>query len=353
MGAAGLIAAAALFEQSELPAPVGINHGQAVVELPSKDLLACWYSGATERGRDARILCSRSRDQGRDWSTPRAAVAPDEQATGARAANKSVGNVTLTLDARARLWMIYGVVQRRDVPVIGDVCKSWGCGRIDAQVSLDEGRSWSKGVRLDDQPGALPRSKPLALPSGVQLAPLYLERGRRAYIRMLDLTASRPEAIAASPPYPLPGPHTIQPSLVAQFDGRVRAFLRDPAKVAVYTAAFDPASRSWSPPVATNLPNPSSAIDAFTDDRGRYVLIYNPSRRSRATLSLASSTDGMRFTKGCDLAAASAQGDVAYPYVIRASDRTWHVVYSSGGKRRIRHVRFDAAWLDACLSPSG
>jgi predicted neuraminidase len=80
------------------------------------------------------------------------------------------------------------------------------------------------------------------------------------------------------------------------------------------------------------------------------VLLHNPSRRDRLALALAASQDGVRFAPGCALVAEGSEGEVAYPTVIRAGNRAWHVVYSSGGKRHIRHRRFDAAWLRACLA---
>ncbi len=336
--------------RSEVPAPPGrVNHGPGLAELPSGELLLCWYSGSSEANADARILCSSSADRGASWASPWTAVGPGDRAAGAREANKSLGNVVLFAEGAphaGRLWMVHGVVQRRRVPVLGDLCRNWRCGRVDARLSDDGGRTWSAAARLDDQAGALPRAGVLRHPELGHLLPLYLEGGRTSYVRQVEFAPAGPRL---GPPLSIRTRGAIQPSLVLQRDGRVRAFLRDTAATAVRTAVLDPDTRRWGEAVATDLPNPGSAVEAFADDRGRFVVVHNPSTRDRRALRLASSRDGTRFAGGCDLVPEGHEGEVAYPAAVRASDGAWHVAYSAHGKTRIRHVRFDTGWLSRCL----
>src|SRR5450631_3829193 len=159
--------------RADIPAPaVGENHGAAIAELPSGALLVCWYSGTHEEDVSVRILCSRGTSDGASWSAPWTAVGPGDQAVGASAPNKSLGNVTLTVTPDSRVWMVHGVIQRRELPLIGNICKNWVCGRIDARVSADEGRTWSKARRLVDLGGALPRAE-LQPDDGGYLLPFY------------------------------------------------------------------------------------------------------------------------------------------------------------------------------------
>ena len=333
-----------------IPTPAGTaNHGAAIAELPSGALLACWFSGLHEEDRSVRILCSRGTSDGSSWSAPWTAVAPGDRADGAAAPDKSLGNVTLTVPADGRVWMIHGVIQSNVWPIVGETCRNWLCGRIDARVSSDEGRSWSRGRRLVDVDGALPRAelKPVA---GGWLAPIYEEHAQRSAIAEVSLGG---ETAALEGVWRLDGWKLIQPALAPQRDGRFRVYFRDQQRKGVHVAIFDPAAGAWSDVSRTNLPNPGSAVDAFQDNEGRDVLIYNPSSTSRDVLALARSTDGDHFTRGCDLSLPGAEEGVAYPSVIRTHSGAWSVVYSTGDKHRIAYVRFTSAWLDDCFANKG
>jgi predicted neuraminidase len=345
----GGAANAAIF-RAEVPAPaVGENHGAAIAELPSGALLVCWYSGDHEEDVSVRILCSRGANDGTAWSAPWTAVAPGDRANGASAANKSLGNVTLTVTPDGRVWMVHGVIQRRELPVVGNICKNWVCGRIDARVSADGGRTWSKARRLVDLGGALPRAE-LKPADGAWLLPFYEETAQRASIAKVTLAGDGAALLAT---WPLEGRKLIQPALLRQPDGRLRVFFRDQQRQGVYTALFDPAAGAWSKPQITNLPNPGAAVDVFGDDSGRAVLIYNPSNTTRDVLALARSSDGVSFQAGCDLSVPGAEAPAAYPSVIRGRDGAWRAVYSAHAKGRITFVRFDSGWLENCFASKG
>jgi predicted neuraminidase len=245
--------------------------------------------------------------------------------------------------------MVHGVIQSRVWPIIGEVCKNWVCGRIDARVSIDEGRTWLPAHRLVDIGGALPRAELQPVPGG-WLAPFYEENEQRAMIVKVSLTGSAPTLHAL---WRLHGQRLIQPALVAQSDGRFRVFFRDPRKQAVYAARFDPRTGAWTDLARTNLPNPGSAVDAFGDGAGRYVLIYNPSTATRDELALARSVDGVHFQRGCDLSLPGLETKVAYPSVIQGRDGVWRVVYSANAKSAIKFVRFDSRWLEKCFARKG
>ena len=240
----GSIGATAAFAEppdltrATLPAPAGMeNHGPAIAELPSGALLACWYSGLHEEDRSVRILCSRGSSDGATWSAPWTAVAPGDRAIGALDRNKSLGNVTLTVTPDGRVWMVHGVIQSRVWPLIGEVCRNWVCGRIDARVSDDEGNTWSKATRLIDLHGALPRAE-LKPVEGAWLGPFYEESAQRSFIAKFTLTGQAPVLQGL---WRLPGYRLIQPALARQNDGRFRVFFRDLQRQGVYSRPlFDP-----------------------------------------------------------------------------------------------------------------
>lgn len=331
--------------RTEIPAPaVKENHGAAIAQLKSGALLACWYSGKHEEDRSVRILCSRSATDGASWSPPWTAVPPGDRAVGAAGPDKSLGNVTLTVLPNGRVWMVHGVIQSHIWPIVGEICRNWACGRTDARVSTDEGRTWSRAWRLVDLVGALPRAE--IKPSGGEwLLPFYEETAQRSSIAEVGRNGLVRRV------WPLAGYRLIQPALAPTNDGRFRVFFRDQQRQAVYAANFDP-RRGWSGVGRTNLPNPGSAVDAFGDDAGRFVVIYNPSSTTRDTLALARSVDGTHFTRGCDLS-TGADAPAAYPSVIRGRDGAWRVVFSASAKGRIRFVRFDSVWLAKCFGDRG
>jgi len=314
-----------------------------MLALDGAQLLVCWYSGASEAGRDVAIVCARS-DRHGAWSAPRRVSRPGERDLGGARAAKSVGNVALARDRTGRLVMIQGEVQSRRVAGL-ETCRSWRCGRIAFRVSTDEGRTWSRPTRLDDRRGALPRSRPLAVPGG-DLVPVYREGGGAGVLRV-DLAALEPGAPPAAQPIDMPGSaDLLQPSLVAM-GGQVVAYLRDRRRRFVWASRLGPGA-SWSDPRPTNLPNPGSAVEAF-GYAGRTALVYNPSRRDRRTLALAFSRDGLAFDAGCLLVPHGAAGDVAYPAVAETGDGV-AVAVSIEGKRRIAVLRLARAFLDACAA---
>jgi hypothetical protein len=330
-----------------LPSPPGVNHGGGLLWLGGDRLLACWYSGRSEAGRDAVIACARSDDGGARWAGPQVVSQPRQRALLAGAPAKSVGNVVLARDASGRLVMFSGEVQSRRRLGI-ETCRSWRCGRIDFRLSADDGMTWSAPTRLDDRPGALPRSRPLSSPALGDLLPVYQERGSASVLR-LDLATLRTGQRPAVEVMPItaPGP-LIQPSLVqAPQTGRITAYLRDPRRRFVYRSDLDPATGRWSPARPTDLGNPGSAVEAFADGRGREVLVYNPGRKDRRTLSLAFSRGGGPLRRGCDLVAGQA-GDVAYPSVSPMGPGRWGVLFSAYDKRRMVFMPLSQDDLDAC-----
>jgi len=336
--------------RTELPAPAaGENHGAAIAELATGALLVCWYSGDHEEDLSVRILCSRGTSDGARWSAAWTAVAPGDQAIGAQDRNKSLGNVTLTTAPDGRVWMVHGVIQSRTWPLVGNICRNWVCGRIDARVSADEGHTWSRARRLVDLPGALPRAEMKAVGGGY-LLPFYQETAQRSAIGKVALEGDVARLVAD---WPLDGFKLIQPALAPKRDGGFQVFFRDQQRQGVYVASFDPKAGAWTKPQITDLPNPGAAVDVFDDGTGRYVLIYNPSTTTRDVLALARSTDGIHFRPGCNLSLPATEAIAAYPSVIRGRDGDWRAVYSANAKGRIRFVRFGSDWLEECFAHKG
>src|SRR5207249_10446793 len=80
----------------------------------------------------------------------------------------------------------------------------------------------------------------------------------------------------------------IQPTIVPLDGGRLRLFARSTRDIGrICTADSSDGGRTWTPAKPTNLPNPSSGIDAVRLRDGRYVLAYNHTTTGRTPLNLA------------------------------------------------------------------
>ncbi|MDR2112356.1 MAG: exo-alpha-sialidase, partial [Candidatus Accumulibacter sp.] len=190
------------------------------------------------------------------------------------------------------------------------------------------------------------------------------------------------------------GRRTLQPVLLVEDAQRAVALMRDGGDVSlrVWRSETANAGRDWSEPAPTDLPNPNSALTAVHLDDGRLLAVANDTEDERLRLSLLVSEDrgkhwraihrfedrqsqiheawpeaAFRAQLSADLAtlgparmAAAAIVDAVvgnmcqsrdacywrydYPYLIRASDGDFHLVYTWNSSF-IRYIRFNAAWL--------
>ena len=119
------------------------------------------------------------------------------------------------------------------------------------------------------------------------------------------------------------------------------------------------------PPVGVaRPPNPGSGIDGVRLANGHWVLIYNDSASSRASLAVSVSHDEGRTWKATRHLEGHAAGSYHYPALIQGHDGTLHAIYScfiasdepvtkvgekrkskSGVAKGIKHAAFKAAWI--------
>ena len=85
---------------------------------------------------------------------------------------------------------------------------------------------------------------------------------------------------------------------------------------------------TWGPVEETELPNPGSGIDGVRLANGHWVLVYNDSARSRASLAVSLSEDEGRTWKWTRHLERHAAGRYHYPAVIQGRDGRIHAIYS-------------------------
>lgn len=196
------------------------------------------------------------------------------------------------------------------------------------------------------QTGWMTRARPMQLPSGRMLAPLYSD-GYNAGLMAISDDAG--ETWRASKPIIGLGP--IQPTLARRANGEIVALCRDsgPRPGRVLSSVSKDDGETWSLATDTELPNPGSSLALLGLADGRWVLIYNDAEDGRHRLAVALSTDeGRTWPRKRYLDKAGLrEGNFGYPTATQSRDGRIHVTYTYAVKagKTIKHVAFPADWI--------
>jgi predicted neuraminidase len=351
------------------------NHAPGIVECPNGDLLVSWYRGSGERTADDVAVYGARKAKGTDgWSEPFLLADypgfPD-------------GNTALFVDRNKRLWLFWPIIldnqwsscltnYRTAKDYEGAGAPKWDWQAIIPLKPLNFEEEMLKGLehrlklakdgptlsdeklaklkelianKLSSRLGWQPRCKPLQLPSGRLLLPLYSDTYSVSLIAISDddgktWTASKP----------LAGYGNIQPALLRKNDGAIVAYMRENGplrKIRIAESKDD--GVSWGPVGVTDLPNPGSGLDALRLANGHWVLVYNDTTSGRNSLAVSLSEDEGKTWKWTRHLESHKTGSYHYPAITQGADRTLHVVYShftSAGKT-MKHAAFNEEWIRA------
>lgn len=351
------------------------NHAPGIVELPDGGLYASWYRGSGERSADDVAVYGAWRRPGESsWSDP--VVIADTPGF-------PDCNTCLMLDHQQRLWLFWPTILANSwesALTNFKVAKEIGDGgvprwdrqgvvllkpmdleqqilrRVDEEVAADprllerasaelETLRGQVGNRLLQRLGWQPRCKPLLLPSGRILLPLYSDTFS---ISIMAISDDDGQSWRAS--QPLIGFGNIQPSLIRRDDGTLVAFMRENGgRGRVRSSESRDDGEGWSPVVSTDLPNPGSGLDGVRLANGHWVLVYNDSTEQRSTLAVSLSEDEGRTWGTTRHLEQNASGSYHYPAVIQGKDGMLHVIYShfTDDGKTMKHAAFNEAWIIA------
>jgi predicted neuraminidase len=306
-------------------APFPSCHASTLVE--TKDgLLAAYFGGTEERNPDVAIWLSRQTDG--KWS------APVEVANGVESPTKRypTWNPVLFQPKDGPLRLFY---KKGPSP-----SEWWGM----VMTSTDEGRTWSKPVRLPEGILGPIKNKPVQLANGDIISGSSSE-GKEGWRVHFERSTDGGMTWTATPPLN-DGKKiaAIQPSLLIHPGDRLQALGRTRA-TGIFEIWSEDGGKTWGPMISTGLPNPSSGTDAVTLRDGRHLLVYNHSRKDRSPLNIAVSNDGKVWEAALVLEDdAKEPNGFSYPAVIQTKDGLVHISYT-WRRERIKHVVVDPAKL--------
>lgn len=298
-------------------APFPSCHASTIVEARPGRFLAAWFGGKAEGAKDVQIWLSRF--DGKTWSEPE--VVGSEP-------GYPCWNPVLFKTAKGTLRLWYKA---------GPKPENW-TGYV--RNSTDDGKTWSKPEMLPAGFYGPVRAKPIQLGDGTILAPTSVESFRcwSPYVdRSTDdgQTWTRSNAFGvADKPY-----GQIQPTLVPGTEGKIVALMRSRDPMLICRSESSDGGKTFSAAERTEVPNPSSGIDAVRTRAGALYMLYNPLPLVRTPLRLGRSTDdGKTWSKVKDL--ESEKGEFSYPAIIEGSDGLLHMTYT-WNRTHIKYETFE------------
>ncbi len=362
------------------------NHGSCIVQVPSGDLLVCWFHGSGERRSDDVVILGAKRDEETgQWSKPfPMADTPEFPDT----------NCCMIIDPEKRLWLFWPTIQ----------ANLWESALMNYKISTDyeePGKPpvWSESKVLHMKPGeAFPktvREKTAAyLSHHAPITPRAIEWAYHNFQQADDKLTRRLGWFTRAHPYitdrgrmllglysdgfsfslvaytddwgkswqfsePIVGGGNIQPSFARKRDRTIVTYMRDngPPPNRVLVSESKDEGETWSMvydhPV---LKNPGAGLELMNLRDGRFLAIYNDTEDGRHQLAVSISEDegkSWRWTRHLEKVAAG-EGSFHYPSIIQTEDGMLHASYSyfvkdAEGKqvKSIKYASFNLDWVMA------
>ncbi|MEA2062972.1 MAG: sialidase family protein [Gemmatimonadota bacterium] len=298
-------------------------HASTIAALPDGSLMAAWWNGPEEAGKDLAIRASRRAPGQNIWECPWVLVDNPGEPEGVPVFFVAPGG---------ELWLIYRTGLQFDEMM-------W-------MKSTDMGHTWGESYVLSKEPGWCGRSRVIQLANDDIFIPILGLRGRKhqnsAFLYSTNRGKSwkRTEEIKTEP-------RNNEPAVIQRTDGSLLTFMRhhdqEPEKRFLWQSESFDNGRTWSKAARTKIRNPSSAIELLKLQSGHVALIFNDTLESRSNLCLALSLDeGRTWTYKRTL--EDAPGRFSYPTLSQDSDGIIHASYTFR-RTHIKHVEVNEAWI--------
>lgn len=333
----------ALYHEQLIPnAGQASSHSASLATLPNGDLIAFWFAGSREGGKDVQIFQSYFRQHEQVWTEPQGIMNTKQLGDALGRYIGKLGNPLVFVDKQQKIWLVFVSVSYG----------GWAGSSLNIMFSEDLGKSWGVPRRLITSPfkniSTLVRNAMFALEDGSVIVPVYHEFAAQ-FPELLRLSAQG-EVIEKVRMAGHGG--GIQPSLVQGKHRQVYAFMRSGSHATarkVLRLKSKDEGQHWSDLAQTELPNPNAAQIVFQVDKKLWLWVgnHNPENRQDLTLAVSHDLDKpwrvvYQFEKG------KAGEAFSYPAFTQDQQGMWHLLYTYN-RKNIKHVRFNRVWLDAVM----
>lgn len=309
------------------------KHPASVTELANGDLFVAFFSGKGEyKDNAAAVFGSRLKLGSKRWSKPEKIASNPFYA---------LGNAIPWQAPDGVVWLFF-------VTRYGEI---WDSSRIAAKISRDGARTWSETFALTFEAGTMVRNRPIVLPDGDYLLPVYHEVGddpesvskdcTSFFLRYHPATGKWTESnrVRSRLGNIQPAPAVIDGDYLIAFCRRGGNYEGQPDGWLVRTESKD-GGNTWSPGVDSEFPNPNAAVDFLRLQSGHHLLVYNRSFSDRTPLAVALSLDGGKtFPHRRDLL-SEPKDDYGYPTAIQTRDGRIRIIFTSDGRTVVRQASF-------------
>jgi len=321
------------------------SHSVSTTTLPSGDLIAFWFAGSREGGKDVQIFQSCFQQHNQKWSVPIGILnVPALDKDLGRYISK-IGNPLVYVDKEQRMWLFFVTVSYG----------GWAGSSLNLMYSHDLGESWGKPKRLVTSPfinvSTLVRNQMYSLEDGSVVLPVYHEFAAqfpellRVSVDGEVLSKTRMSGAGSG----------IQPSLVQSENDEIYAFMRTGSHAhhnQVLRVISKDEGQHWTGLTQTDLPNPNSAQIVAKADKNLWLWIGNHNSQDRKDLTLAVSHDLNGKWSVIHEFERGGEGEAfSYPTIAQDKDGVWHLMYTYK-RKNIKHIRFNQAWLEKQIKTS-
>ncbi|WP_378955894.1 exo-alpha-sialidase [Pelosinus sp. sgz500959] len=237
------------------------SHASNIMPLDNGDFLCVWFAGSQEGIADISIYMSRLCQGQSEWTEP---VKMSEDPT------RSEQNPILFPTPDGKLWLLYTAQKsgNQDTAIVR------------YRISDDNGHTWGSIETLFDTPGTFVRQPIVVLDNGEWLVPIFycnVTPGKK-WVGDDDTSAVKISADQGKTwtEYPVPNSvGCVHMNVEKLHDGSLLALYRSRWADNVYLSRSKDNGRTWTEPVATELPNNNSSIQFTVLNNGHLAIVFN------------------------------------------------------------------------------